>query len=349
MNTMKAVVVRKPNDYSVATVPKPVAPEGGLLLKVEACGLCGSDLRMLRSGHDAITFPWIVGHEICGSVVDIGPSYTASWNIGDRLSVGPLAYCGVCDFCTSGRYELCENQREIGKHWPGGFAEYVAIPEPCVKLGNIQRVPESMESIHATIVEPVSSCVNGQEKAEVTIGDTVVIFGAGPIGCIHIALARARGAFRIYVIDVSQHRLDMVSVFQPDDSINATEIEPVDFVLKHTGGKGADVIIVATPAPTATIQALQMARKGGRILQFGGMAQQESKPSIDINLIHYRGLSLIGITTFGPKHNQIAMQLVQMGRIPAEKLITHTFPLQEFVQGSKIALEGKSLKTVFIP
>jgi len=349
VNTMKAVVVRKPNDYIVTEVATPAVPKGGLLLKVEACGLCGSDLRMLRSGHDAITLPWIIGHEICGSVVDIGQDYATSWNRGERLSVGPLAYCGVCDFCTSGRYELCENQREIGKHWPGGFAEYLAIPEPCVKLGNIQRVPQHMESTHATIVEPVSSCVNGQEKAEVTIGDTVVIFGSGPIGCIHISLARARGAFRIYVIDISQHRLDMVSAFQPDETINASEVDPVDLVLKLTGGKGADVIIVATPAPTATVEALQMARKGGRILQFGGMAQQESKPNIDINLIHYRGLSLIGLTTFGPKHNQIAMQLVQSGRIPAEKLITHTFPLREFVQGARIALEGKALKTVFVP
>lgn len=349
MKLMKAVVVEKPLDFSVQNVSKPDTPREGMLVKVLACGLCGSDLRTLRSGHRNITFPWTIGHEICGIVVEKGKDCSCAWEVGDRLAIGPLAYCGECDFCRSGLSELCENQREIGQHWPGGLAEYVAIPSECIKNGNIQRVPEEMDSVHATLIEPISSCVNGQEKAQVTLGDTVVIFGTGPIGCIHIALAKARGAFKVFVIDIEENRLQMASAFNPDGVVNASKSNPVEVIGKLTGGKGADVIIVATPAPIAAVQAVEMARKGARIIQFGGMPQQESKPGIDMNLIHYRGLSIIGTTTFNPKHNITAMRLVESGLIPAEKLITHVFPLEDFVEGANLALAGKVLKGVYIP
>lgn len=349
MKTMRAVVVEKPMEFSVRQVPIPDTPADGMFVKVEACGLCGSDLRTLRSGHKNITFPWIIGHEICGTVVAIGSQCASSWKVGERLAIGPLAYCGECEFCKAGRFELCENKKEIGQQWPGGLAEYIAIPAECLKIGNIQRVPEGMKSIHATVVEPISSCVNAQEKANVTLGDTVVVFGAGPIGCIHIALAKARGAFHIYVIDIDDTRLGMAEAFKPDGTINSTERDPLETVLALTGGKGAEVVIVAAPAPVATVQAVQMAKKGGRIIQFGGMPHHDSKPGIDMNLVHYRGLTIIGTSTFSPQHNRTALQLIETGLIPVDKLVTHVFPLDDFVQGANLALQGQVLKGVYIP
>ena len=347
--TMKAVVVRAPMEFGVEEVPRPQAPEGGLLIKVEACGLCGSDLRTLRSGHRNITFPWTIGHEICGTVHEQGRHYSGPWKRGDRLSIGPLAYCGTCDFCLAGEYDLCENQRELGQQWPGGQAEYLALPEECIRLGNIQKAPEEIESPHAAVAEPISSCVNAQEKAGVTLGDTVVIIGTGPIGCIHIALARSRGAFRIYVIDIDATRLRMAASFEPDGEINAAETDPVEAIRTLTDGKGADVVICATPAPIAPVQAVEMARKGARIVQFGGMPKDDSKPGIDMNLVHYKGLHIIGTTTFSPKHNLTAMKLIRSGRIPVQKLVSHVFPLSDFVHGATLALEGKVLKGVFVP
>lgn len=349
MKMMRAVVVDRPLDFSVKQVPKPTVPTDGLLVKVAACGLCGSDLRTLRSGHRNIIFPWTIGHEICGTVEEKGVSCHSGWQVGDRLAIGPLAYCGECDFCRAGRYELCENQRELGQHWPGGLAEYIAIPADCINHGNIQRVPEGMDSTHAAVIEPISSCVNAQEKANVTLGDTVVIFGTGPIGCIHIALAKARGAFKVYVIDIDETRLKMASTFGPDGAIDASTTNPVETIGKLTGEKGADVVIVATPAPIATVQAVEMARKGGRVVQFGGMPQMDSKPNVDMNLVHYRSLTVLGTSTFSPKHNIIAMRLIESGLIPVKKLITHIFPLNDFVKGANLALEGKVLKGVFIP
>ena len=346
---MRAVVVRAPLEFAVEEVPIPTIAEGGLLLKVIACGLCGSDLRTLRSGHRRVTFPWIIGHEICGAVVQTGGSYQGPWREGDTLAVAPLAYCGACDFCLEGRYELCDNYREIAQAWPGGFAEYVAIPEECLRLGTIRPVPAGLDPALAAISEPISSCVHAQEKGQVGLGDTVVVIGAGPIGCIHTSLARARGASRVYLADVLAERLRLCEPFGPDATIDASEADPVEEVRRLTGGRGADVVVTATPAPVAPVQAVEMARKGGRILLFGGLPSDQSRPGVDLNIVHYNGLHLIGTTTFGPRHQRQALELVASGRIPAGKLVTHRLALSEFREGVSLAMEGKALKVVFFP
>ncbi len=346
---MNAIVVNAPMDFLYTKVPVPKTPVGGMLLKVEACGLCGSDLRTLKSGHRRVTFPWILGHEICGTVVDTGNGYEGIWRKGDLVAVGPNVYCGSCDYCVKGRFELCENHREIAQDWHGGFAEYVAIPYESVRLGNIRKVPEGLKPEYAAVTEPISSCVNAQEKAGVTLGDTVVIIGAGPIGCIHISLARIRGAFKIIVIDINKERLELAQSFEPDYIIDSSKTNPVEKVLEITKGRGGDVIIDATPSPMASAQAVQMACKGGRVIQFGGLPKENSKPGIDMNVVHYNGLYVIGTTTFAPKHFFIALDLVGSNKIPMEKLVTHILPLVEFERGVRLAMEGKALKVVFKP
>jgi L-iditol 2-dehydrogenase len=335
--------------FDVEDVPAPDAPTGGLLLEVKACGLCGSDLRTLRSGHRKVTFPWIIGHEISGTVVELGTSYQGKWGIGDQLAVGPLAFCGACDFCLNGEYELCENYREIAQAWPGGFAEYISVPEECVRLGTMDLVPDGLDPAYAAIAEPISSSIHAQEKGRVGLGDTVVIIGTGPVGCIHVSLARARGADKIFVADVVDDRLKLAETFEPDATINAAKSDLVDEVRKLTDGKGADVTVTATPAPIAQVQAVEMARKGGRILLFGGLPKDKSKPGVDMNIVHYNALHLIGTTIFSPRHYRLALKFVASGRIPVDKLVTHRFRLSEFNQGAKLALEGKVLKAVFSP
>jgi len=336
-------------DFRIEEYPDPVPEKGGVLLQVHACSLCGSDLRTLRSGHRKVTFPWIIGHEISGTLVETDSEYDGVWKVGEMLAVGPVVYCGNCDFCLAGRHELCENYEEIAQKWPGGFAEYIAIPQAAVKRGLIQRVPSGLEAVYAPLAEPLSSCINAQEKGEIGWGDTVVIIGAGPIGCIHIALARARGAFRIIIADILSGRLHMAEAFEPDMVINAAEQNVTDEVLRMTNGLGADVVITASPAPETVVQATEIAKKGGRILIFGGLPKDSCKPAVDFNLIHYRALHLIGTTIFAPRHFQSALRFIASGRFPIEKLITHQFPLSEFAAGVKLALEGKGLKTVFLP
>lgn len=335
--------------FDLEDVPIPETPGGGLLLEVKACGLCGSDLRTLRGGHRKVNFPWIIGHEICGVVAEVGHGYQGKWQKGDLLAVGPPAYCGVCDFCLNGQYELCENYLEIAQAWPGGFAEYVAIPEECVKLGAMDLVPEGLDPAFAAIVEPISSCIHAQEKGQVGLGDTVVVIGSGPVGCTHVSLARSRGADKVFIADVVEERLKLAEAFEPDATINAAQTDLVQEVRRLTHGKGADVIVTATPAPLAQVQAVEMARKGGRILLFGGLPKGDSKPGVDMNIVHYHALHLIGTTIFAPRHYRLALKFVASGRIPVHKLVTHRFPLSEFKQGAMLALEGKVLKAVFSP
>ncbi len=347
--TMKAVVVNAPGDFGVYEIDKPICPEGGMLVKVIACGLCGSDLRTLRSGHHRIELPFTIGHEISGEVEQLGNNYSGNWEIGDKLAISPLAYCGKCNFCRGGKFELCNNYKEIGQHWQGGLAEYIAIPEEAVRLGTILKIPDGLDPDIATLVEPLSSCVNAQEAGEVGLGDVVVIIGAGPIGTFHVELARARGAETVIVADISDDRLKLMEQYQPDFLIDSTKIDLVSEIRKITNGYGADVVITANPAPESQIQAVQMAKKGGRILLFGGLPKEKSTPQIDMNIVHYNALKLIGTTIFSPRHNQIALKLVADGKISGDKFISHIMPLNNFVEGAKLALAGKARKVVFKP
>lgn len=345
---MKAVVVRAPMQFGVEDVPIPEVPEGGMLLKVKACGLCGSDLRTLRSGHRKVTLPWIIGHELCAEVIELGSGYEGPWRRNELLAVGPLVYCGECEFCATDRYELCDHYAEIAQKWPGAFAEYIAIPEASVKRGTIQIVPEDLDPAFAAITEPVSSCVNAQEKGTVGSGDTVAVIGAGPVGCIHACLACTNGASKVFIADISKDRLDWAKTFDVDAVINVNKTDLIEDIRKRTNGKGADVVITATSAPEAPVQAVTMAAKGGRILLFGGLPKDCSPPALDLNLVHYNALHLIGTTIFAPRHNRIALELLASGKVPADKLITHRFKLMDFRNGAMMALDGKVLKAVFI-
>jgi len=347
MKSMKALVFRAPGDYHIEEVPFPQVQPNGLLVRVAACALCGSDLRTLRFGHRHVTPPWILGHEMSGTVAELGRDYKGQFKVGDILAVGPPVYCQKCDFCQEGKYDLCENLREIAQDWPGGFAEYIAVPEEAIPL-SLKRVPKGMNLVHAAVSEPLASCINAQEKAAVGLGDVVVVIGSGPIGCIHTSLAKARGADKVFIADVVEERLEVAKGFNPDQTINVTEKNLVDEVMHLSFGKGADVIITANPVPETQVQAMEMAKKGGRILFFGGLPEGKSKPGIDTNLIHYRGLHVIGTTSFAPRHYRYAIQLINDKRIPIEKFI-HKFKLSDFEEGAKLALDGKITKAVFIP
>jgi L-iditol 2-dehydrogenase len=191
--------------------------------------------------------------------------------------------------------------------------------------------------------------VNAQDRGNVGLGDTVVIIGSGPVGCTHISLARARGADKILIADVVDDRLALAEAFEPDATINAAKVDLVQEVRRLTDGKGADVVITATPAPVASVQAVEIARKAGRILIFGGLPKDNSKPGVDMNIVHYNALQIIGTSSFAPRHQRIALRFLASGRVPGDKLVTHRFPLSEFKMGATMALEGKVLKAVFFP
>jgi L-iditol 2-dehydrogenase len=296
-----------------------------------------------------VTFPWIIGHEISGRVVEVGPTYRGPWKPGNMLAVGPLVFCGRCDFCLDGRHELCEGYREIAQAWPGGFAEYIAIPEEAVARGTMQPVPQTLDPAVAAIAEPVASCLNAQEKGRIQSGETVAVLGAGPVGSIHVLLAKSHGAGKVLVADVDASRLKSCEDLQPDELIDAFTADVVAEARRLTGGKGPDVVITANPSPASQIQAVEMARKGGRILLFGGLPKEQPKPAIDTNIIHYNALHVVGTTIFAPRHYATALDLLASGRIDGSRLVTHRFALAEFAKGIELALQGQVRKAVFLP
>jgi len=346
---MKAFVLHDVMDYRIDEVPVPDIPAGGMLVKVRACGLCGSDLRTIGSGHRHVRFPWIRGHEICGEVAAYGQGYAGPWKIGERISIGPNTYVPDDPFCIEGRHELSAEIKEIAQAWPGGLAEYIAIPEESVVLGNILRPPEHLIDVYAAVVEPGSSVIHAHERARTTIGDTVLVMGAGPVGCIHMMVARAFGADRIIVSDVQPKRLELAAPFGPDAVIDASKGDIGSRVADLTDGRGPDVIITANASPQAQVDAVRMAAKGGRVVLFGGLPHDHSSPGVDMNLVHYKNLLLIGISKFSPRHFRKSLQMLASGRIPGEKLVTDVLPLTEAGKGVKAAMSGEALKVVFIP
>ncbi|HOQ67214.1 MAG TPA: alcohol dehydrogenase catalytic domain-containing protein [Candidatus Atribacteria bacterium] len=346
---MKALVFIEPGHMEIREVPKPECPAGGLLVQVKACGFCGSDLRTYRSGHSRVTPPWIIGHEISGIVEEVGKGVN-DFKEGDKVAIAPPVYCGKCWYCKRGIYHLCFNQREIAQHWPGGFAEYVAIPPEALAFGNVHLIPNGLSFEEAAISEPASSCINAQEIAQTSLEDQVVIIGAGPIGCFHVQIARARGAEKILLTDLLENRLELARRFSPDLLIQGgSESGYIEKIIEETQGLGPSVVVVAAPSGEAQREAIQMAAKGGRVIFFGGLPKDKSEVLLDSNLIHYRGLHVIGTTTFSPKHHEIALSMMSSHKIHARDYITHLLPLEKFQEGIDALLAGKALKVVFQP
>ncbi len=346
---MKALVFLEPEKMEIRDVPLPKCPPGGLLIEVKACGFCGSDMRTYKSGHRRVTPPWIIGHEVAGVVREVGDGQNR-FKEGDRVAVSPPVYCGKCWYCRRGIFYLCINQRELAQHWPGGFAEFQAIPPEALAFGNVASIPEGLSFEEAAISEPAGSVINSQEMADVGLEDTVVVIGAGPIGCFHVETARARGAALVMVVDVLEERLELARRFNPDHLVKSKpDSSHVEKIIELTNDMGASVIVVACPAPEAQQEALRMAAKGGRIILFGGLPKDKSEVALDANIIHYEGLHLIGATSFSPKHQEIALSLISSGRIHASEYITHDLPLERFQEGIDALLAGTALKVVFRP
>ncbi|MBE0477996.1 alcohol dehydrogenase catalytic domain-containing protein [Candidatus Aerophobetes bacterium] len=345
---MKALVYKGVKNLVLEEVETPICPAGGILLRVKACGFCGSDLRTYYSGHTNVNSPWIIGHEVAGEVVEVG-KYVDGYKKGNRLVVAPPVYCGICYFCKKKLYYLCENIKELAQHWPGGFADFMAVPPEALRLGNVNIIPEGLSFEEASISEPPSSCINAQEIAQIDKKNTVAIMGAGPIGCFHLQIARARGASKIIIMDILKKRLELAERFSPDVIINNKKENYIKKVLQATDNLGPDVVIVACPSPEAQVDSLKMARKGARVVFFGGLPHGKSKVLLDTNLIHYKALQVLGATTFSPEHNKMALNFIFGGKIEAKKYITHIFPLENFEQAIKVIEKGEALKVVLKP
>jgi L-iditol 2-dehydrogenase len=326
----------------------PKCSEGGLVIRVKAVGICGSDVRTYESGSGKIKPPMILGHEVAGEVVEVGKAHT-SYHVGDRIAMAPGIFCNRCYYCQHGMRTMCENLEELAFQYQGGFAEYMPIPGAAFERGRIVPIPEGLSFEHASICEPPSSCIMAQERAGIGLGDTVVILGAGPIGCIHTQIARARGASKIILVEVSAERLQMARAFHADFYVDSNQVNPVDKVKEITKGLGADCIIVAAPSAVAQVQAIEMSRKRGTVVLFGGLPKDRPFASLNCNLIHYRDIRVIGHYGQERHHVSLALEMISRGIVSADKLISDVLPLDQYSKGFELMRDKKALKVILIP
>lgn len=348
---MKALRFYAPGDVRLEDVPEPTCGPKEVKIKVKNCSTCGTDVKIRNNGHVNITRVTTMGHEIAGEVVEVGPEHKGDFKPGDRVQVIAAVPCGDCHECRKGWMEVCQNQTSVGYQYDGGFAEYMIVPEQVLKVDGLNLIPEGVGYDEASAAEPFACAINAQEQLGIEEGDFVVVFGAGPIGCMHIRIARGvHKAGTIVLVDINAERLAMsAEAVQPDLTIDASSVNVVDEVMRLTEGRGADVIITATPANINQEQAISMAARNGRISFFGGLPKTNPMIACDSNLVHYRQLHIHGANGSAPAHHKRALEYIATGQIPVKDLITRHVPLENVLDAFEIVAKGEAIKVTVEP
>ena len=343
---MKAAVFEGPERLVVREVTLAPCGPHDIVVKVHACGICGSDVRNFRTGLKDGIGPQILGHEFTAVVTEAGAA-VRRFTVGDRVAVAPDVSCGACHYCRRGLVNLCLEHRMVGTHWPGGFAEYAHLPEVVLSRGMVHHVPEGLSLDGAALSEPASSVIAAQQRAGVGLGDTVLVIGDGPIGCLHVEVARARGAARIILAGLA--RLEEARRFAPHVLIDAGRQDTVAEVLAATGGLGADVAIVATPVAATQAQAVKAVRKRGHVVLFGGLPRAAPETTLDANLIHYGEIVVTGAFSYPAWVHEQALATIAAGQLHPELYFNLVVGLDEVAEGFRAAAEGRALKVLVKP
>lgn len=345
---MKAAIFEGLNKMVVKEVPTPEIDENSVLVKVMACAVCGSDIRIFHHGNNRVNPPAILGHEIAGQVVAVGSQVT-KFKTGDRVAIGADVPCGECVFCEAGIGNNCQINYAMGYQFAGGFAEYVLLNKIVVNYGPVHKIPDHVTYDEAAMAEPLGCVLNALELSNIKLGDSVVIIGAGPIGCMIIGVARKMGATKIIVVQRSRPRMEMARKFGADVYICSSEEDSIARVLEETDGLGADVVITSNPSPEAQQDALVMARNRGRVNLFGGLPKDKSIVPLDTNIIHYKELFVHGAHGQMPIHHQKALNLIASGAIDAKQYISHSFKLDDINEAFATAEGHSGMRVVVHP
>jgi L-iditol 2-dehydrogenase len=245
---------------------------------------------------------------------------------------------------------VCPNQESMGYQYDGGFAEFMVVPGKVLDVDGLNKIPDGIGYAEASVAEPFACAINAQELARVGEGDDVVVVGSGPIGCLHVRLARSRGASRVSLIELNRERLNQAAaIVAPDETICAGEVDVVDAVMDLTKGRGVDVAITAAAAGVTQEQAIRYAARQGRISFFGGLPKDNPIIACDSNLVHYRELTIVGANGSSPDHNKRALELIASGAVPVSDLITHHLPLDQVLEAIRIVSSGEGIKVTIEP
>lgn len=345
---MKAAVLEELNRIVVKDIPEPVCGPEEAILKVEACAVCGSDIRIYHYGNERVHMPAVIGHEVSGIIVDKGPAVTRV-NIGDRIALGADVPCGKCYWCQNGMGTNCKINYAIGYQFPGGFQEYMLLNKITLDYGPVTKIGDGISYEEASLAEPLACAINGLELAQFSLGKSICIIGLGPIGCMMLELTRVFGASKVFAAQRSRKRLDMAKQFLPDARFIATESEDVvETVLRETDGEGVDLVITTAGTVKAHEDAIRIVRHRGFVNLFGGLKNQPPL-CIDSNLIHYKECFVMGSHGSLPRHHEKAVRLIEKGYVSAKKYISEIFPLQDIVKAFQYHESRRGLKVVVKP
>jgi L-iditol 2-dehydrogenase len=349
-DAMLAAVYHGPNDLRVEEVPVPTIGNGEILIRVLSASICGTDLRIFHGDHrmyppGTVRIP---GHEFAGTIEEFGAGVTG-YSVGQRVFCAPNTGCGHCLQCITGNNNLCANYEAIGITLDGSFAEYVRVPANSVQQGNVIPVSETIEPAVAALVEPFACVLRGQNALRIHPGEVVLIIGAGPIGIMHLKLARVRGAGRIIVSEPIAERAVQASSMGADRVVDPNSEDLKSVLEDETQGHGADAIIVAAPSHSAQETALNLAAISGRINFFGGLPKDRPSINLNSNLVHYKELVITGTTACSTADCWQAVQMLNSGLVDFSDLISQRFPLRDGQAAFAAAENRRSLKIVLEP
>lgn len=331
----KSAILYGPKDVRIEDIIlKQINPKQALI-KIKACGVCPTDVKFY-TGLRKVEYPRGLGHEWVGEIIELGSEFSG-FNIGDRVAVDWRVVCGKCYYCRKGIFNYC--QKTKNELVNGGFREYgLSI------ASNLRIIPENLSYEEAVFTEPLACCINGNRNAKISFGDDVFIIGSGPIGMLHIQLAKNNGA-RVIVSDPIEERLEMARSLGANDTINPMKEDVIKRVLDMTEGRGANVVIVAVGKPAAVKLGIDVSAICGTINFFAGV-YPSSSIDFDPNIVHYKQLVITGSHDFTPHDFTMALKLMEYGIVKVKPIISHVIPLSDISSAFDIVANQKGLKVV---
>jgi L-iditol 2-dehydrogenase len=340
---MRVAMYYSNKDVRLEEMPTPQIGPGELLMRVEASGICGTDLLEWYRLHKA---PLVLGHEVAGVIVAVGEG-VEHYKEGDRICAAHHVPCNTCHYCLSGHHTVCDTLRQTNFD-PGGFAEYLRLPRINVDRG-IFPLPGELSFEEATFIEPLACVLRGQRLAHLEPGCSVLVIGSGIAGLLHIQLARASGASHIIATDIVDYRLEAARRFGADIAIKAAEYTPA-YLRQVAHGRLADLVVICSGAVSAIAQALESVERGGTVLFFAPTAPGVSIP-ISVNDLFWRNeITLTSSDGGSPADYAAALELIKAGKIRVQEMITHRLGLAETGLGFQLVAQAQdSLKVIIEP
>ncbi|MFQ5969209.1 MAG: zinc-dependent dehydrogenase [Nitrososphaerales archaeon] len=340
---MKAVFVTEHNTVSVKDFPKPKIGDGDVLVRMRACGLCGSDLEKVYGHYGMVSQR--LGHEPSGEIVSLGSKVT-DFKVGNRVFVHHHVPCYSCHYCQNEDYTICPQYQKSNLE-PCGLAEEFLVPEWNVSRGGMIKLPDSVSFEEAAMIEPLACCIKAINKSGMKNGDDIAVVGVGPAGIMHLILSKSFGAGKVFALDINDFRLDFAKNLGAYLTINIGEQDASKMIKESTDDRGADIVIVATGSTKALLQSLELVRRGGRVILFG-VPPKPSNVRLDVNRLFSNEIRLIPSLAASEKETNQALELITTKRINIKPIITHRFTLEKAEVAIKCAYEAKDVMKVLV-